>query len=122
MCPPVLIHCHLPVAPRHFSVPTGRKPSTLAVRLKPGVTGPVAILILTRRARDISSRKRFTGTRNLSPNLIYWALRLTTGDMKPRNIGGDIGPQGVDNADGFDFDPGFGFMDAQRALRATRGF
>ena len=63
-----------------------------------------------------------SGPRNLTPDLIYWALRLTADDMKLRNFGGDIGPQRVDNANGFDFDTGFGFVDAQRALRATRGF
>ena len=63
-----------------------------------------------------------SGPRKLTPDLIYWALRLTADDMKLRNFGGDIGPQRVDNANGFDFDTGFGFVDAQRALRATRGF
>jgi len=82
----------------------------------------VAALILDQRARDIAARKRFIGPRNLSPDAIYWALRLTADDMKLRNFGGDIGPQRVDNANGFDFDTGFGFVDAQRALRATRGF
>ena len=87
----------------------------------PHVAG-VAALILDQRARDIAARKRFVGPRNLTPDLIYWAMRLTADDMKLRNFGGDIGPQRVDNANGFDFDTGFGFVDAQRALRATRGF
>jgi subtilisin family serine protease len=82
----------------------------------------VAALMLDQRQRDVAARKRFIGPRNLSPDLIYWALRLTADDMKLRNFGGDIGPQRVDNANGFDFDTGFGFVDAQRALRATRGF
>ena len=82
----------------------------------------VAALILDQRQRDIAAHKRFIGPRNLSPDAIYWALRLTADDMKLRNFGGDIGPQRVDNANGFDFDTGFGFVDAQRALRATRGF
>ncbi|MEO8018172.1 MAG: peptidase S8 [Pseudomonadota bacterium] len=145
-----------------FFGPNGRRLSTPAVRIKPGVTGPdggntsfaffdlgfevpgttepdgypnffgtsasaphvaaVAALILDQRARDQVAHKRFIGPRNLSPDLIYWALRLTADDMKLRNFGGDIGPQRVDNANGFDFDTGFGFVDAQRALRATRGF
>ncbi len=140
----------------------GRRLSTPAVRLKPGVTGPdggntsffffdldfdvpgtsepdgipnffgtsasaphvaaVAALILDQRQRDVAARKRFVGPRRLTPDLIYWAMRLTADDMKLRNFGGDIGPQRVDNAKGFDFDTGFGFVDAQRALRATRGF
>ncbi|HET9864879.1 MAG TPA: hypothetical protein VFP37_15655 [Steroidobacteraceae bacterium] len=82
----------------------------------------VAALMLDQRQRDIAARKRFIGPRNLSPDLIYWTLRLTADDMKLRNYGGDIGPQRVDNANGFDFDTGFGFVDAQRALRAIRGF
>jgi subtilisin family serine protease len=82
----------------------------------------VAALMLDQRQRDVAARKRFIGPRNLSPDLIYWALRLTADDMKLRNFGGDIGPQRVDNANGFDFDTGFGFVDAQRALRAIRGF
>ena len=82
----------------------------------------VAALILDQRARDIAARKRFIGPKNLTPDLIFWALRLTADDMTLRNFGGDIGPQRVDNAAGFDFDTGFGFVDAQRALRATRGF
>ena len=82
----------------------------------------VAALILDQRQRDIAAHKRFIGPRNLTPDLIYWAMRLTADDMTLRNFGGDIGPQRVDNAAGFDFDTGFGFVDAQRALRATRGF
>ncbi|HEU4592566.1 MAG TPA: hypothetical protein VFS13_16790 [Steroidobacteraceae bacterium] len=82
----------------------------------------VAALMLDQRQRDVAARKRFIGPRNLSPDVIYWTLRLTANDMKLRNFGGDIGPQRVDNANGFDFDTGFGFVDAQRALRATRGF
>jgi hypothetical protein len=82
----------------------------------------VAALILDQRTRDIQAGKRFFGPRKLTPNMIYWALRLTADDMALRNFGGDIGPQRVDNARGFDFDTGFGIVDAQRALRATRGF
>jgi subtilisin family serine protease len=82
----------------------------------------VAALMLDQRARDIAARKRFFGPRKLTPDLIYWTLRLTADDMTLRNFGGDIGPQRVDNANGFDFDTGFGFVDARRALRAIRGF
>ncbi len=123
--------------------PDGGNPSFFFVDLEfgiPGTTEPdgfpnffgtsasaphvaaVAALMLEQRSRDIDARKRFVGPRKLTPDLIYWALRLTADDMKLRNFGGDIGPQRVDNAQGFDFDTGFGFVDAQRALRATRGF
>jgi hypothetical protein len=82
----------------------------------------VAALMLDQRERDIALHKQFFGPRKLTPDHIFWALRLTADDMKLRNFGGDIGPQRVDNAEGFDFDTGFGFVDARRALRATRGF
>jgi subtilisin family serine protease len=82
----------------------------------------VAALMLDQRARDIDARKRLPGPRNLAPDLIYWGLRLTADDLKLRNFGGDIGPQRVDNVNGFDMDTGYGFVDAQRALRAIRGF
>ncbi len=82
----------------------------------------VAALMLDQRARDIAARKRFNGPKNLTPDLVFRALRLTADEMKLRNFGGDIGPQPVDNANGFDLDTGFGFVDAQRALRSTRGF
>jgi subtilisin family serine protease len=109
-----------------FAVPGSTEPDGYPNFFGTSASAPhvaaVAALILDQRARDIAARKRFIGPRNLSPDLIYWALRLTADDMKLRNFGGDIGPQRVDNANGFDFDTGFGFVDAQRALRATRGF
>jgi subtilisin family serine protease len=109
-----------------FEVPGTTEPDGLPNFFGTSASAPhvagVAALMLDQRARDIETRKRFIGPRNLSPDLIYWALRLTADDLTLRNFGGDIGPQRVDNANGFDFDTGFGFVDAQRALRATRGF
>jgi subtilisin family serine protease len=109
-----------------FEVPGSSEPDGIPNFFGTSASAPhvagVAALMLDQRARDIAARKRFIGPRNLTPDLIYWALRLTADDMKLRNFGGDIGPQRVDNAPGFDFDTGFGFVDAQRALRATRGF
>ena len=109
-----------------FAIPGTSEPDGLPNFFGTSASAPhvaaVAALILDQRARDISAHKRFSGPRDLSPDLIYWALRLTADDMKLRNFGGDIGPQRVDNANGFDFDTGYGFVDAQRALRATRGF
>jgi hypothetical protein len=82
----------------------------------------VAALMLDQRSRDIDAGKRFFGPRRLTPDLIYWVLRLTADDMHLRNFGGVIGPQPITNGNDFDFDSGFGFVDAQRALRVTRGF
>jgi subtilisin family serine protease len=109
-----------------FEVPGTSEPDGIPNFFGTSASAPhvaaVAALMLDLRARDISARKRFFGPRRLTPDLIYWTLRLTADDMKLRNFGGDIGPQRVDNAKGFDFDTGFGFVDARRALRAIRGF
>ena len=109
-----------------FEVPGSTEPDGIPNFFGTSASAPhvaaVAALMLDQRERDLAARKRFIGPRKLTPDFIYWALRLTADDMKLRNFGGDIGPQRVDNANGFDFDTGFGFVDAQRALRATRGF
>ncbi len=109
-----------------FEVPGTSEPDGIPNFFGTSASAPhvaaVAALILDQRERDVAARKRFIGPRRLTPDLIYWAMRLTADDMKLRNFGGDIGPQRVDNANGYDFDTGFGFVDAQRALRATRGF
>ena len=109
-----------------FEVPGTSEPDGIPNFFGTSASAPhvaaVAALMLDQRERDVAARKRFIGPRRLTPDLIYWAMRLTADDMKLRNFGGDIGPQRVDNANGYDFDTGFGFVDAQRALRATRGF
>jgi subtilisin family serine protease len=109
-----------------FTVPGTSEPDGIPNFFGTSASAPhvaaVAALMLDQRARDVEARKRFFGPRKLTPDLIYWGLRLTADDLKLRNFGGDIGPQRVDNANGFDFDTGFGFVDARKALRATRGF
>jgi subtilisin family serine protease len=109
-----------------FEAPGTAEPDGLSIFFGLSAAAPhvaaVAALILDQRARDIADNKRFIGPRTLSPDAIYRAMRLTADDMNQRNFGGDIGPQRVDNANGFDFDTGFGFVDAQPALRAIRGF
>jgi subtilisin family serine protease len=109
-----------------FEVPGSAEPDGFPNFFGTSASAPhvaaVAALILDQRERDIRAKKRFQGPKKLTPNAIYQVLRLTADDMTLRNFGGDIGPQPVDNAPGFDFDTGFGFVDAQRALRATRGF
>ena len=38
--------------------------------------------------------------------------------MRLRNLGGHLGPQPVNAGDGFDYDAGFGLVDAVGALQA----
>ncbi|WP_437302601.1 S8 family peptidase [Sorangium sp. So ce388] len=119
------------------------------VRLKPGVTGPDGgnttffVADLTTPipgTTEPDGFPNFFGTsasaphvaavaalmldrrEHLSPSRIYRALRLTADDMRLRNFGGEIGPQPVPGAFGFDFDTGFGFVDAVRAVRAISHF
>ncbi|WP_437649939.1 S8 family peptidase [Sorangium sp. So ce362] len=82
----------------------------------------VAALMLDAHARDIAAGTNFIGSERLPPFLVYSVLRLTADDMRLRNLGGDIGPTPVAGAPGFDFDTGFGFVDAVRALRVISSF
>ena len=90
-----------------FEVPGTSEPDGIPNFFGTSASAPhvaaVAALILDQRARDMAARKRFAGPRKLTPDLIYWAMRLTADDMKLRNFGGDIGPQRVDNANGLRF-------------------
>jgi subtilisin family serine protease len=78
----------------------------------------VGALLLDKRSRDIAARRKGPAQRGLTPYGLYSALRLSASDMRLRNIGGDIGPQPVDRSAGFDFDTGYGLVDAVRALQA----
>ncbi len=82
----------------------------------------VAALMLDLRDRDIAAGKHFFGPRRLTPDIIYWVMRLTASDMRLRNFGGAIGPQPFANPTGFDFDSGFGFINAPLALQTIKGF
>jgi subtilisin family serine protease len=79
----------------------------------PHVAG-VAALLLDKRARDITAHRR-AATARLTPVALYNALRTTASDMRLRNLGGNLGPQPLK---GFDYDAGFGLVDAVGALQA----
>jgi subtilisin family serine protease len=79
-------------------------------------------LMLDLRNREIAAGKRFLGPKRLTPEILYWTMRITATDMTLRNFGGAIGPQPVENPTGFDFDTGFGFVNAPLALQAVTGF
>jgi subtilisin family serine protease len=109
-----------------FEVPGSSEPDAFPNFFGTSAAAPhaaaVAALMLDKRARDIDDRRRFLGPRKLTPQAIFGAMRLTAADMRLRNFGGEIGPQPVPNARGYDFDTGFGLLDAQKALRLISGF
>ena len=84
----------------------------------PHVAG-VAALLLDKRARDIAAHRQVSTPRNLAPAALYNVLRQTASDMRLRNVGGRLGPQPVSTTDGFDYDTGFGLVDAVSALQAV---
>jgi subtilisin family serine protease len=108
-----------------FEVPGSTEPDEFPNFFGTSAAAPhaaaVAALMLDKRQRDVAAGKRFIGPRKLSPQLIYAAMRLTADDMRLRNFGGEIGPQPVAGAAGFDLDTGFGMLDASRAVRAVAG-
>jgi hypothetical protein len=62
----------------------------------------------------IDGHRRKHGAR-LSPDSIYKILRQSTLDIRLR-AGQTIGPFRIDHGEGFDFDSGYGFLNARRAL------
>jgi hypothetical protein len=75
----------------------------------------IGALMIEKRRNDNADRRR-GGGRDLSPESIYWALRLTAGDIRQR-AGRISGPFDISNSRGYDFDTGFGFVDAVKALQ-----
>lgn len=83
----------------------------------------IAALMLDQRARDIAAGKRFIGPQQLRPDVMYIALRLSAARQDIRQRAGRVtGPFPIPRSKGFDFDSGFGFVDAATALRLTAGF
>jgi len=81
----------------------------------------IGALMLDKRQRDIDAHKHFIGPKKLSPEVMYWALRLTAQDIRAR-AGIVSGPFPIEHGRGFDFDSGFGFVDAFRAIQLISGF
>jgi len=83
----------------------------------------IGALMLDQRARDIAAGKRFLGPHQLRPDAMYLALRLSAVRQDIRQRAGRVtGPIPIPHSKGFDFDSGFGFVDAATALRLTAGF
>jgi hypothetical protein len=83
----------------------------------------IGALMLDQRARDIAAGKRFLGPQQLRPDVMYVALRLSAARQDIRQRAGRVsGPFPIPHSKGFDFDSGFGFVNAATALRLTAGF
>jgi subtilisin family serine protease len=78
----------------------------------------VAALLLDKRARDLAAHRQVPAPRTLTPAGLYNTLRQTASDMRLRNLGGNLGPQPVATTEGFDFDAGYGLVDAVAALKS----
>jgi subtilisin family serine protease len=76
----------------------------------------VAALLLDKRARDLAAHRQVPSPRTLSPAALYNTLRRTASDMRLRNLGGNLGPQPVSATHGFDYDAGYGLVNAVAAL------
>jgi subtilisin family serine protease len=83
----------------------------------PHVAG-VAALLLDKRARDLAAHRQVPAPHTLTPEALYNLIRRNASDMRLRNVGGNLGPQPVGVSDGFDYDTGYGLVDAVRALQA----
>lgn len=83
----------------------------------PHVAG-VAALLLEERARDVAAHRNVPAPRVLQPSALYAVLQQTASDMQLRNMGGNRGPQPVNDTSGFDYDSGYGLVDAVGALQA----
>ncbi len=86
----------------------------------PHVAG-VAALLLDKRARDLAAHRQVPAPRTLTPAALYDVIRRTASNMRLRNLGGNLGPQPVEVTEGFDYDTGYGLVDAARALQAVAG-
>ena len=82
----------------------------------------IGALVLDQRARDVAAGKNFIGPKQLRPEAMYLALRLSAIRQDIRQRAGRVtGPIPIPHSKGFDFDSGFGFVNAAAALHLTAG-
>ena len=79
----------------------------------PHVAG-VAALLLDKRARDVTAHRQVPAPHTLTPAALYGVIRRTASDMRLRNMGGNLGAVSA----GFNYDDGYGLVDAARAVQA----
>ncbi|HVW71408.1 MAG TPA: S8 family serine peptidase [Steroidobacteraceae bacterium] len=83
----------------------------------PHVAG-VAALMLDKRARDLSAHRDVPAPRTLTPAALYNVLRRTATAVRLRNVGGQQGPQSLTTTGNFNYDAGYGLVDAVKAVQA----
>lgn len=84
----------------------------------------VAALMLDQRARDIKAGKRFNGPRELTPDAIISALRMSAHDITHRALDEHDAEQTqpIQDGEGFDLESGYGMVNALQALELIKGF
>ena len=84
----------------------------------PHVAG-IAALMLEQMARNGKLSHSFDIPKKSVPDIIFTTLRGTAGDIKKR-AARTIAPYPIVHPNGFDFDSGFGFVDAEKALQVVK--
>jgi subtilisin family serine protease len=84
----------------------------------PHVAG-IAALMLEQMNRNGRGRGGLDLPAKLVPDFIINTLRATSSDVRNR-AGRTIAPFAIENAKGYDFDSGFGYVDAVKALTVVR--
>ena len=84
----------------------------------PHVAG-IAALMIEQMRRNGQGRGGLDIPAKLVPDFIFTTLRATASDVKWR-AGRTIAPYQIEHPNGFDFDSGFGYVDALKALTVVR--
>ena len=83
----------------------------------PHVAG-IAALMLEQMKRNGKGRSVDLPAKRV-PDFIFTTLRATSSDIK-RRAGRTIAPYAIEGANGYDFDSGFGYVDAVKALTVVK--
>ncbi|MEP7245447.1 MAG: S8 family serine peptidase, partial [Gammaproteobacteria bacterium] len=84
----------------------------------PHVAG-IAALMIEQMKRNGEGRYNIDLPAKLRPDFIFTTLRATAADVRKR-AGRTIAPSAIERPNGFDFDSGFGYVDAVKALTVVK--
>lgn len=111
-------------SPIRFAIPGSTEPDQYPNFFGTSAAAPhvaaIAALMLDHRARDNASRRDRSSVRELTPEAIYGVLRSTASDIRrsSTSLSLEQSTKPITRGLGFDFDSGFGLVNAERALRA----